>query len=164
MIEALEDQVELNSLIMVANKRKYLDRAQRLSDNFVVDQAQYQFEAASESNGVPATAATPGTSALATEDDGSIVNRSPTTNYHIYQTAQPEQKPAPQPQPTPVPTPTPTPSTGSKLPKWLLPVGLALLLASGAGGLAWWLATRPTPPSNSTKPPTYSPDTTIEFS
>ncbi len=160
MNEVFADRIELDGLVMLANKRSYLDRAKHQQEHHIATQKAVQ------DRSVPAAASTPSSTASATEDDGSIVNRSPTTNYHIYQAGQqpPTQQPS-TPQPTPVPQPNPTPATGSKMPKWLLPALLVLLLAGGLGGVGWWLATRPASPVNpATKNPTYTPDTTIKFS
>lgn len=150
MNEVFADRIELDGLVMLANKQHYLDRANGQQASFI---AQQQAAQTASNDGrsatMPATAAT---------EDG-IINRSPTTNYHIHQ--------APQPAPTSVPTPspTPTPSAGSKLPSWLIPAGIALLLATGAGGAAWYYGTRPSPPSTTNpKMPNFSPDTTIKFS
>lgn len=169
MIEALADQVELNSLVMLDNKRQYLDRINGQQANYIARQQAAQ-QTDSEGN-MPGAAAT--TSATSDTGVGGIQNRSPVTNYHYYNAPSPAQPAAPAAQPTtpvtqPSPTPIPTPTTGKKpLPGWLIPAGIALLLATGAGG-AWWLATKSPPstltPGTPAKLPTYSPDTTIKFS
>jgi len=149
VIEALADQVELNSLVMLANKRKYLDRDNSQQANHI---ARQEAMLNPGSNG-----AMPGGAATDAEDG--IVNRSPTTNYHYYNAPT-----APPSSTTPVTPPTIPPVTPTKgLPGWILPVALATILALGAGGATWWLATRPTT-NNPQKLPTYNPDTTIKFS
>ena len=131
-MEALADRVELDGLIGIANKRDILAGAKARLQGLTTQGFQE----------VPSAASTPanGSSAVSEDPGNGIVNRSPVTNYHLYQ------QPAPTPPATVVTPPAPTqPSTAKPIWPWL--VGIPLALGAGAAAGYFWPKQQPAQPT-----------------
>jgi hypothetical protein len=129
VIEALADQVELNSLVMTANKQSWLAAAQgRLADGVAAIQA--------GANGL-ATAAGLSTAPATTQPEGDetagITNRSPRTINNTY--------------------PPPPAVTAKSDAPWVALIAIALLIAT-ALGLAWMMGQ---PKATTTAPTSTAP-------
>ena len=142
------DVIELNLLAGLQNKRAKIARMeaqQSAGMQTIAGRSNQMSAAAIGTNSQPATDAAE-TSTLGS-GVGALVNRSPTTNYHYYpQTTQA----------APTPTPAPAPVSASSL--W--PLLLAIPLALGAAGLAYYLL-RPATPAAA--PPAWTGQTTIKL-
>ncbi len=150
--ETIGDQIEINSLSMLADKRATLQRisAQQAAGLQQIAAGPSQMLTAASNNSPMAPDSTD-TSTLG-GGSGALVNRSPTTIYNLH----------PQPatvQPTPASTVTPpSPATGSSLWPWLLAIPLML----GLGGLAWYLWPK-TPADPNKPPPGYTVEPSLKF-
>jgi hypothetical protein len=153
----IRDMMELPFLVGVQDQFELL-RTVRDRNKLGISQMMAQRNQANEmaistvgENGtVPATASTPGSSAAATEEDGSIKSRCRETHtHHNYYNTAPPTPPTPPSQVVvePFPVPPPVYPQARGVPVWMVVVLilLALSLAGVAAGAAWWLATRPTP-------------------
>jgi hypothetical protein len=157
MREVIQDRLELDNLIGIANKQAYLGRSQQQLNALKADINQTTKPAGSNgvvSPALPASSATPATGGE--EVTGGIENRRTAITNHYYNAPQTAPAPVANPVVTPTPPPVtkPIPSTTGISPWWLLvPLALALLAAP----VIWWALNRPAPVVPPTKP---TPDAT----
>ncbi len=145
MREIFADQIELNGLTMLANKRAILDQQLSQTRDGIQTLMRAQHNGVAEAPMLTATAKASDPTAI-DEGAGSIVNRSPVTNYHIYPATQPVPMPA-----VPTPTPAPVQSSTRKLPSWW-PWLLTIPLLGGLAA-AWYFWPKPTQPPAETLTP-----------